>query len=143
MLKPRPLCQRLHCPLSLVFAWSQGHNHKLFRSIKIGRQYHLADRPRLRLSYYYRRWGPACKIRCIICIPQDLRKPADGDDMGQYMAPCPISFMVNSGSPTLILYRSERLPTDHDILFTISGENQMTIAVEFAFGKHVARPMTG
>ena len=42
-------------------------------------------------------------------------------------------------SPTLIIHRSEPLPTVGDIIFTISEENQMSIAVVFAHGMHDAR----
>jgi hypothetical protein len=61
--------------VSQVFAWAQGHNYRLFQCILldppvgIGRWYRPADHPRPRLSYYHRRWGPACKICSILCIP--------------------------------------------------------------------------
>ena len=75
---------------------------------------------------------------------KDLRQPDEGDDMGQYTAPSPISFVANSGPtpPTLIIYRSEEsepLPAVRDIIITISEENQTSIVVEFAFIIHNAR----
>ena len=71
---------------------------------------------------------------------EDLRQPNEGDDMGQYVAPSPISFVVNNGPPTLIIHHSEPLPAVRDIMVTTTKEDQTSIAVEFAFGMHDARP---
>ena len=71
---------------------------------------------------------------------EDLHKPDDDGGMAQYIAPCPISFTVNNVRPTVIFYYTEPLPDVRDILFTIPEENQTTIGIEFASGKHDARP---
>jgi hypothetical protein len=127
-----------------VFAWAQSHNHKLFQCI-------LLDPPSGSVD------GTALALDCPIIIVdgaqlakyaatyaflnlEDLRQPDEGEDMGQYVAPSPISFVANNGPPTPIIHRSEPLPAVRDIIFTTSKENQTSIAVEFAFGTHDARP---
>jgi len=131
-----------------VFAWAQGHNHKLFQCILLDPPSGSVDGTALQTAL-----APDCPI-IIVDGPQlakyaasyaflnfeDLLQPSEDDDMGQYAAPSPISFVANNGPPTLIIHRSAALPAVCDITFTTSEENQTSIAVEFAFGMHDARP---
>jgi len=131
-----------------VFAWAQGHNHKLFQCVLLDPPSGSVDgtAPQTALA-------PDCPIINVdgaqlakyaasyaFLNLEDLRQPDEGDDMGQYAAPSPISFVANNGPPTLIIHRSEPLPAVRDIIVTTSEENQASIAVEFAFGTHDARP---
>ena len=130
-----------------VFAWAQGHNHKLLQCVILDPPSGSVDGTTLQTLV------PDCPIIIVDGAQlakyaasyaffnlKDLRQPDEGDDMGQYVAPSPISFVANNSPPTLIIHRSEPLPAVRDIIFTISEENQTSIIVEFAFGIHNARP---
>jgi hypothetical protein len=130
-----------------VFAWAQGHNHKLFQCILLDPPSGSVDVTALQIAL-----ASDCPISIVdgaqlakyaasyaFLNLEDLRQPSEDDDMGQYAAPSPISFVVNNGPPTLIIHRSAALPAVRDIIFTTSEENQTSIAVEFAFGMHDAR----
>jgi len=131
-----------------VFAWAQGHNYKLFQWVLLDPPSGSVDGTALQISL---------ALDCPIIIVdgaqlakyaasyaflnlEDLRQPSEDDDMGQYVAPSPISFVANNGPPTLIIHRSAALPAVRDIIFTTTEENQTSITVEFAFGMHDARP---
>ena len=136
--------------LGQVFAWAQSHNHKLFQCVLFDPPSRSVENTALQSAL-----SPDCPIVIVdgaqlakyaasyaFLNIEELRQPDDGDDMGQYVAPNPISFLVNNGPPTVIIHRSEPLPAHRDILYTIPEENQTstTITVEFAYGKHDARP---
>ena len=134
--------------VSQVFAWAQGHNHKLFQCVLLDPPLGSVDGNALQTAL-----APDCPIIIVDGVQlakyaasyaflnlEDLRQPDEGNDMGQYVAASPISFVANNGPPTLIIHHSEPLPAVRDIIFTTSEENQTSIAVEFAFGTHDARP---
>ena len=131
-----------------IFAWAQGHTHKLFQCVLLDPPSGSVDVTALQTAL-----APDCPIiiadgaqlakyaaSYAFLNLKDLRQPSEGDDMGQYAAPSPISFVANNGPPTLIIHRSVALPAVRDIIFTTSEENQTIIIVEFAFGMHDARP---
>jgi len=131
-----------------VFAWAQGHDHKLFQCVLLDPPSGSVDGTALQTVL-----PPNCPIIVVdgaqlakyaasyaFLNLEYLRQPDECDDMGQYVAPSPISFVANNGPPTLIIHRSIPLPAVREIVFTTSEENQTSIAVEFAFGTHDARP---
>ena len=73
---------------------------------------------------------------------EDLRQPDDSGsyDMGQYATPSPIFFVANNGPPTVIFHYFEPIPGRRDVICTMLEENQTSVTVEFAHGKHDARP---
>jgi hypothetical protein len=71
---------------------------------------------------------------------EELRQPDDGDDMGIYVSPAPISVVAADGTPVTIIHRSEVLPASRNITFTTSEDNQTSVSVEFTLGNHDARP---
>ena len=130
-----------------VFAWAQSHNHKLFQCVLLDPPSGSVNGTALQTTLV-----PDCPIiiidgaelaKCAASYAflnlEHLRQPEEGE-MGHYVAPSPISFVVNNGPPTLIIYRSEQLPAARDIVYTISEENPKSIVVEFMFGIHNARP---
>ena len=130
-----------------LFAWAQGHNHKLFQCILLDPPSGSVDGTALETAL-----APDCPIIIVngaqlakyaasyaFLNLEDLRQPREGG-MAQYAAPSPISFVANNGPPTLIIHLSEPLPAVCDITFTTTEENQTSIAVKFAFGTHDARP---
>ena len=130
-----------------LFAWAQGHNHKLFQCILLDTAAGSVDGTALQTALV-----PDCPIIIVngaqlakyaasyaFLNLEDLRQPREGE-MAQYAAPSPISFVANNGPPTLIIHLLEALPAVCDITFTTTEENQTSIAVKFAFGTHDARP---
>lgn len=128
-------------------AWAQGHNYKSFQCVLLDPPSGSVDSTALQIAL-----GTDCPMiiadgaqlakyaaSYAFLNLEDLRQQDEGE-MGQYVSPCPISFMANNNPPTVIIHNSEPLAAARDITFTTSDENQTSIAVEFAFGKHDARP---
>ncbi|KIM41172.1 hypothetical protein M413DRAFT_72327, partial [Hebeloma cylindrosporum] len=129
-----------------VFGWVQDHNYKLYQCVLLDPPSGLVDSSALQTVL-----SPDCPT--IIANGAHLAKSAASyaflnlEDLrdpywvfGMRMAPCPVSFVVNNRPPTLIIHYLEPLPSFATITFTTSEENQTSIAVEFAFGIHDARP---
>ncbi|KIM41157.1 hypothetical protein M413DRAFT_72486, partial [Hebeloma cylindrosporum] len=129
-----------------IFAWAQDHNYKLYQCVFLDPPSGLVESSAMQTAL-----TPDCPS--IIVNGAQLAKSAAASAFlnleelrdphwvfGLYMAPCPISFVVNNMPPTLIIPCSETIPAYQDITFTTSEENQTSISVEFACGKHDARP---
>ncbi|KIM41164.1 hypothetical protein M413DRAFT_28229 [Hebeloma cylindrosporum] len=129
-----------------VFAWVQDHNYKLYQCVLLDPPSGSVDSSALQTTL-----DPNCPT--IIVDGTHLAKSAAASaflnieelrdphwDFSMCMAPCPISFLMDSRPPTLIIQDWEPLPSFANITFTISEENQTSISVEFAFGQHEARP---
>jgi len=97
-----------------VVAWAQGHNHKLFQGVLLDPPSGSVDGTAMQTAL-----PPDCPIivadgaqlakyaaSYAFLNLEYLRQPDEGDDMGQYVIPSPISFMANNGPPTLIIHRS-------------------------------------